>query len=457
MAVKVVMPQMGEAVVEATITKWLKAEGDSVQAYEPLVEVNTDKVDTEVPSPASGVVLKIIQPEEATVVVNGLLAWIGEPGEAIPADSGGDEPITKAQSAKETLPAPIPARAPATAKPTGLASPVAAKVAAEHGVDLAQVPGSGTNGRVTKQDVLNYLNGHAAAQQPSTPSVTSDEDRSYFISPAVARLAAQNKLDLSKIAGTGKGGRITTRDVQAYLQGRPKVADRPVSSMEPGSVIKLSPVRKSIAEHMVESVRTSPHVSTIMEADMSAVIAHRQAHKDQFTEQGARLTFTAYFIVAAAEALRAYPLVNSSWTEQGIAVHKDVNIGMATDLGEQGLIVPVIKATDRLSLLEAARTVNDLAERARHKQLQPDEVHGGTFTITNHGTSGSLFATPIINQPQCAILGVGAIQKRAVVINDAIAIRPMVYLGLTFDHRILDGAAGDHFLSAVKDRLERWT
>jgi pyruvate/2-oxoglutarate dehydrogenase complex dihydrolipoamide acyltransferase (E2) component len=455
MAIKVVMPQMGEAVVEATITKWLKAKGDQVQAYEPLVEVNTDKVDTEVPSPASGVVLKIVQPEEATVAVDGLLAWIGEPGEAIPEDGEGDE-LAKAQPIKETPPAPAPERAPTATIPKSLASPVAARVAAERGIDLAQVPGSGANGRVTKQDVLNYLNGRAAVQQPAVPVAASQEDHSYFISPAVARLAAQNKLDLSKITGTGKGGRITTRDVRTYLQGRPKAAARPVSSVESGSVIKLNPVRKSIAEHMAESVRTSPHVSTIMEADMSAVIAHRQAHKGQFAEGGARLTFTAYFVVAAAEALQAYPLVNSSWTEQGIAVHKDVNIGMATDLGEQGLIVPVIKAADQLPLLEAARTVNDLAERARHKKLQPDEVHGGTFTITNHGTSGSLFATPIINQPQCAILGVGAIQKRAVVIDDAIAIRPMVYLGLTFDHRILDGAAGDHFLSAIKDRLERW-
>jgi 2-oxoglutarate dehydrogenase E2 component (dihydrolipoamide succinyltransferase) len=207
---------------------------------------------------------------------------------------------------------------------------------------------------------------------------------------------------------------------------------------------------------MVHSKHTSPHVSTIMEADMSAVSAHRAANKALFAQDGVNLTFTVYFVAAAVAALKTYPLVNSAWTEEGIAVHESINIGMATSLGEAGLIVPVIKNADGLSLLGIARAVNDLAERARSKKLKPDDVQGGTFTITNHGTSGSLFATPIINQPQCAILGTGIIQKRAVVINDAIAIRPMVYLGLTFDHRILDGAIADYFLGKIKSTLEEW-
>ena len=226
------------------------------------------------------------------------------------------------------------------------------------------------------------------------------------------------------------------------------------ASPRPGEVISLSPVRRAIAEHMVQSKRTSPHVTTIMEADMSQVVAHREINKAEFSNAGIKLTFTPYFVAAAVSALKAYPIVNSSWSDGAIQIHQDINIGMATSLGELGLIVPVIKTADTLSLLGLARVVNDLADRARSKQLSPDEVQGGTFTITNHGISGSLFATPIINQPQCGILGVGVIQKRVIVIDDAIAIRPMVYLSLTFDHRILDGAIADYFLSKVVESLE---
>jgi 2-oxoglutarate dehydrogenase E2 component (dihydrolipoamide succinyltransferase) len=207
---------------------------------------------------------------------------------------------------------------------------------------------------------------------------------------------------------------------------------------------------------MVQSKRTSAHVTTVMEADMSAVIGHRQTHKEAFARDGVNLTFTAYFTAATVAGLRAHPIVNSSWSEEGIVIHREINIGLAVSLGEEGLIVPVVKNADRLSLLGLARTINDLSNRARARQLNPDEVQGGTFTITNHGTSGSLFASPIINQPQCAILGVGAIQKRVVVINDAIAIRPMVYISLTFDHRILDGAIADYFLGKVVESLENW-
>jgi 2-oxoglutarate dehydrogenase E2 component (dihydrolipoamide succinyltransferase) len=287
-----------------------------------------------------------------------------------------------------------------------------------------------------------------------------------FISPVVARMATEHGLDLSRIKGTGLEGRITKMDVQAYLEAGPAIAahhpetkGKPLVTREaaPGDLIPMTKMRRSIADHMVASKRTSPHVTTVMEADMSRVVAHRAEHKPIYARDGVNLTYTAYFIAAIAAALKFHPQVNSSWTDEGIRLHSGINVGMATALDDgDGLIVPVIKGADGLSLLGIARQVNDLAQRARGKNLQPDEVRGGTFTLTNHGTSGSLFATPIINQPQCGILGVGALEKRVIVIDDAIAIRPMVYISLTFDHRILDGASADYFLARVKTNLEGW-
>jgi 2-oxoglutarate dehydrogenase E2 component (dihydrolipoamide succinyltransferase) len=270
------------------------------------------------------------------------------------------------------------------------------------------------------------------------------------------------------------GGRVTKKDILAFIENQGKhitaevtpqaqveivkPADKATKAPEamPGEVIPLTPVRRSIAEHMLLSKHTSPHVTTIMEADMSRVISHREKNKEIFSREDVNLTFSAYFVSAAVVALKNYPLVNSSWTDEGIRLYKEINIGIATSLGESGLIVPVIKNADDLSLLGIARTIQDLANRARSRKLLPEEVKGGTFTMTNHGVSGSLFATPIINQPQAAILGVGIIQKRVVVIQDAIAIRPMVYLGLTFDHRILDGAIADHFLGRMVELLQTW-
>jgi 2-oxoglutarate dehydrogenase E2 component (dihydrolipoamide succinyltransferase) len=281
-------------------------------------------------------------------------------------------------------------------------------------------------------------------------------------------MATEHGLDLGRITGTGLEGRITKMDVQAYL-GRQDSAPQPAQAPAPvpapgvseppvpGDLIRLTKIRRMIAEHMVGSKRTSPHVTTVMEADLSKVVAHRASHKPVYAREGVNLTYTAYFIAAIAAALKFHPEVNSSWTDEGIRLHREINVGMATALdGGDGLIVPVIKGADRLSLLGIARQINDLAQRARNRNLQPDEVRGGTFTLTNHGISGSLFATPIINQPQCGILGVGAMEKRVVVIDDAIAIRPMVYISLTFDHRILDGANADHFLARVKANLESW-
>jgi 2-oxoglutarate dehydrogenase E2 component (dihydrolipoamide succinyltransferase) len=501
MATKVTMPIMGEGVTDATVTKWLKQVGDEVKEYDPLVEVNTDKVDTEVPSPVSGTVLKIVPEEGAVVEVEGVLAWIGEPGEEIPED-GGAPAKPKAEPKQEPKPAaPAPQPVPATptpapvpplpaaaapaqrtpaAAPRGPAtvSPLVARIAAEHSVDLARVPGTGAGGRITKQDVLNYVqSGGAAAPAPAARAGNGaavlpkfdGENMATFLSPVVKRLAQEHNLDVSRIQGSGQGGRITKQDIEALIaaggQAPMPVAPAPAARPQfppafpdaiPGEVMKLNPVRKSIAEHMVRSKHTSPHVTTIMEADMSAVFAHRAANKAAYAEQGVKLTITPYFVAAIAAACQAYPIVNSSWSDEGVAVHGQVNVGMATALEPDGLIVPVIKNAGAMNLMQIAQTVKDLSTRARAKQLKPDDVQGGTITITNHGTSGSLFATPIINQPQCAILGTGAIEKRVKVIDDALAIRPMVYLGLTFDHRILDGAVADYFLGTVKYTLESW-
>ncbi len=405
MATKVLVPLLGEGVEEVTVIKWLKKEGDSVNELEPLLEVNTDKVDTEIPAPASGTVLKIMAEEGLPAKVGAVLAFIGKPGEAVESGKVESAPQAKAKVGSQQLSVAPPATQNAVRNTDlGFISPVVAKIAAEHGVNLQQVQGTGLNGRITKNDVLNFVESGKSAAQPTIRSTQ------YAASP---------------IAGD--------------------------------QLIKHSTIRKQIAEHMIMSKHTSPHVLTVMEADMIRVVKHRSANKEIFSRDGINLTFTAYFMMAIVAGLKNYPLVNSSWTDEGVLVHKAVNLGMATSLGEDGLIVPVIKDADNLSLLAMARSVNDLANRARTKKLQPDEVKGGTFTLTNHGISGSLFAYPVINQPQCGILGVGAMQKRVVVLDDAIAIRPMVYLSFVFDHRILDGASADNFLMKVKETLENWS
>jgi 2-oxoisovalerate dehydrogenase E2 component (dihydrolipoyl transacylase) len=414
MATKVLVPLLGEGIEEVTVIKWLKKEGDSVNELEPLLEVNTDKVDTEIPAPASGTVLKILAEEGVPAKVGTVLAFIGKPGEAVEGGSGGVQSLREASPRDKTLDAkPINPQRQETLTPVqakkeiGFISPVVAKIAAEHGVNLSQVQGTGLNGRITKNDVLNYV----------------------------------------------ESGKKTMDDGQQTITHRPQSIVTPATGDQ---LIKHTVIRKQIAEHMVMSKQISPHVLTVMEADMSRVAKHRSANKEIFVRDGINLTFTAYFMMAIVAGLKAYPNVNSSWTDEGILVHKAVNLGMATSLGEEGLIVPVIKDADNLSLLAMARAVNDLAKRARSKKLQPEEVKGGTFTLTNHGISGSLFAFPVINQPQCGILGIGAMQKRVVVIEDAIAIRPMIYLSFAFDHRILDGASADWFLMKVKDTLENW-
>ena len=442
MTTEVTMPQLGESVVEGTVTKWLIGEADSVEEFEPLVEINTDKVDTEVPSPATGTILKLLVAEGETVKAGTLLAVIGQPGEQVPdvpkaLPENGDSAAPPETTAKEK--AAVPAGGglkPASGSPgtpntsrekLGFISPVVARIAAEHDVDLGQVPGTGSGGRITKKDVLAYVE----SGQPVAP----------WEEPASGELFRP------------------TEEIFGTKQAAPETA------AAAGTIQPLDAVRSRIAEHMVRSKHTSPHVTTLMEPDMGRVIAHRKAHKESFLREGANLTFTAYFVAATVEALKEFPIVNSSWSDEGIVLHKSANVGVAVSLGDEGLIVPVVKNAEQMSLLAIAKAVNDLGERARSHKLVPDEVQGGTFTITNHGVSGSLLATPIINQPQCAILGVGVLQKRAVVIEgmspsgepeDSLAIRPMVYLTLTFDHRIIDGAIGDHFLGIVVQRLQSW-
>lgn len=412
MATKVLVPKLGEGVEEVTVTKWLKKVGDPVKELEPLLEVNTDKVDTEIPAPASGTVLKIEAQEGQAARVGQLLAVIGAAGEKVDTEAPA-APVAKAsttpvQTDEMQRPQQASISRPSSAD-VGFISPVVAKIAAEHGVNLRQVQGTGLNGRITKNDVLSFVEsgkagGAAATAEGSVPRITA-------------------------LAGD--------------------------------QLLKHTPIRRQIAEHMALSQKTSPHVLTVVEADMSRVVAHRAANKEVFARDGVNLTYTAYFISAIVTGLKTYPLVNSSWTEEGVLLKQAINVGMATSLGAEGLIVPVIKNADDLSLLALARAVNDLAERARSRKLQPDEVRGGTFTLTNHGTAGSLFAMPIINQPQCGILGTGILQKRVVAVtdmngNDAVAVRPMVYLSFVFDHRILDGASADAFLMKVKGTLESW-
>jgi 2-oxoglutarate dehydrogenase E2 component (dihydrolipoamide succinyltransferase) len=427
MATQLTAPRMGEGVEELTLVKWLKEEGDPVKENESILEVETDKVVTELPSPASGVVLKRLVEEGLPVKVGDLLAWIGEPGEAIP---------EKGVTARSTI--------------------------MDAHRETAQVVG--TDG---------------VHSESSMDKTIEKPERDTFLSPLVKRMLAENNLNPSQIEGSGQNGRVTKQDVLAYLEAQGKSDTRPATLRQAQSAGRslaelveanrpertglhpISSIRRTIAQRMIESLSTSAHVLTVMEADLSRVEAHRKLNKPLFEQDGVRLTLTAYFIAAISAALKANPKVNSSWTEDGLLIHPEINIGMAVSLGEEGLIVPVIKNADTLSLLGIARQVNDLAEHARAKKLKPEEVRGGTFSLTNHGMSGSLFASPIITQPQVGILGTGMVQKRAVVLtdengSDSIAIRHMVYLSFVFDHRVLDGEGADNFLGKVKETLENW-
>jgi pyruvate/2-oxoglutarate dehydrogenase complex dihydrolipoamide acyltransferase (E2) component len=435
MGTQVVMPQLGESVVEGKISRWLKQIGEPVKLYEPIVEVETDKVTTEVTAAGEGTLLKLYANEGDVVKAGTLIAFIGVSGESAPAG--------------DTHPIPLPTgkggEAPRGNGSSARISPVVARIASEHSVDLALVHGTGEGGRVTKKDILAYVERSGSPQPAGQGQVVEPE-----------------KLEAWEQPGLGELFRPTEEVFGTAASASPSpIAPAAAATIASDEIMPLNGMRKAIADHMVMSKRTSPHVTTVFEVDLSRVVAHRNTNKAAFERDGAKLTFTPYFGMATIAALKQYPLVNSSWSESGIVLHRTVNLGIAVSLGADGLIVPVIRNADSLNLLGLARIINDLADRARRKQLKPDEVQGGTFTITNHGTSGSLFATPVINQPQCGILGVGMIQKRVVVVTqneaDAIAIHPLVYLGLTFDHRILDGNSADSFVAAIKQMLETWS
>lgn len=453
MAVKLLAPLMGEGIEEVTILGWLKKEGDPVKEFEPVVELETDKVTTEIPSPAAGVVLKIYVKVNDRVKVGQPLALIGEPGESEEGAPRSGEPVEAVEVTTEAMPEAKSAERVAQAKAAAApalsqdeasgpvkASPLVKKLAEEQGIDLSTIKGTGQGGTITKMDL--EAAGKAA---PKTEA------------------AAKHVSDLDKLMNADLRPAAKPAVTAAAPSAAPAVKPAAPASVpsEGGRLVPLSSVRRQIAERMVASKLTSAHTLTVMEADMSKVMAHRAANKAAFESQGANLTITAYLVAAIVEGLKAVPTVNSMWTNDGIFEFDHINVGVAVSLGDDGLIVPVIKNAEQLSLLGLAKQVNDLAARARTKKLMPDDVRGGTFTLTNYGTGDTLFGGPIISQPQVAILGSGTMQKRAVVVqdtegNDAITIRPMMYLSLMFDHRVLDGSGADAFLKKVKDTLQNW-
>lgn len=441
---KVIMPQLGESVVEGTLIKWLVKEGDRVEEFDSLMEVESAKVNTEIPSPASGTLLKILVAEGTTVKAGTILGWIGEPEENVPTTDGD---VLEQVSSESTQPIQTKSEEVALKQDVGrdrdlgFISPVVARLARENNVDLSLIKGTGNNNRITKKDVLQFIENSGDTEIESETAAWETPGEGDLFRPTELQFPERFKSPQSNVEK--KEEKVTPTKVQT-----------PILSGD--QIVPLTKMRKAIAAHMVMSKHTSPHVTTVMEADMKMVSDHLKIHKDLFSRQGIRLTYSSYFVAATALALRTYPLVNSSWTDNGILVKNAINIGLATSLEEEGLIVPVIKNADGYSISGLAKVIGDLVSRARNHQLKPDDVTDGTFSITNHGTAGSLFATPVINQPQAGILGVGAIKKRVVVINDAIAIRPMVYLSFTFDHRILDGSTADNFLAKIVAVLENW-
>ena len=483
MSTEVVMPQMGESIAEGTITKWLKNVGDRVERDEPLFEISTDKVDAEIPSPAAGTLTEVRFKEGDTVEVNTVVAVLNGSGAGAseaPAVASVVEPPKIEPSPQPAAPA-APAPAPATPPPppqVNAAAPATADAVTKQPQKSSPQPSTATDNSAAKTKSASDQstgNGNSTA--------TAEELRKTKSSPLVRKIAQQHGVDIEKLDGTGLSGRVTKYDILSFIEsGSPAVAETkaavpvpaaqpptsPPSELAPAPAIKpaegdriepMTVMRKKIAEHMVQSRRTSAHVTTVYEIDMTAVAKLRDRHKDSFVERsGTKLTFMPFIFQAVNKALRKFPVFNAQVSGDQIIYKRDINLGMAVAL-DWGLIVPVIKRADDLSISGLARAANDLAERARTKQLKPDEVAGGTFTITNPGVFGGLFGTPIINQPQLAILGVGKIEKRAKVIispegDDYIAIRWMAYFALSFDHRVIDGSDAERFLAYVKEVLE---
>lgn len=439
MPIDVVMPQMGESIAEGTVVKWLKKVGEKVERDEPLLEISTDKVDAEIPSPSSGTLTEIIAQEGQTVGVNSVVARIGAEGEA----AGATPPAAEATAPPPAPAAPEPAPAPQPEpKPEPKPEP-----------EPQPAP--------------------EQAETDDDEQVTSlDDRRRTKSSPLVRKIAQENNVDISKLQGSGVSGRVTKTDILDFIQ-QPKApttqqppatqqpqATRPPMSFAAGENSRIEPLsvmRRKIAQHMVLSKQTSAHVTTVFEVDFTNIDKLRRQYKDAYAERGAKLTFLPFVIQAVVAGLREFPIINASMDDASVIYHRDLNIGIAVAL-DWGLIVPVVKNADEKNILGLSKTINDLGERARTKKLSPDDVQGGTFTITNPGIYGGLFGTPIINQPQVAILGVGGVKKRPVVVEtkegDFIAIRSMCILSLTFDHRLIDGALADQFMARVKAFIE---
>jgi pyruvate dehydrogenase E2 component (dihydrolipoyllysine-residue acetyltransferase) len=439
MPTNVVMPQMGESIAEGTIVRWIKKVGDNVDRDEPLFEISTDKVDAEIPSPGAGVLTEIKVKEGETVPVNSVVAVIGVAGEkASGAGAGAADKVPPPEGGSHAAVTEMPEAAvgqPESASPASTSAPGGAT--ADRDGAAAEKAGSGT----------------------------LEADLRQRSSPLVRRIAKEHNVDIRQISGTGISGRVTKNDILGFIQAAPKAS--PAGAMrtvghipayKPGDKVEIVPMtimRKKIAEHMVLSAHTSPHVYSVYEIDFHRLSQLRDKKKAEYERSGAKLTYTALIAKVVVDALRAFPLVNASIDGDNIVYKKDINLGIAVAL-EQGLIVPVIRNADEKNLVGLSRAIDGLAARARSKKLSPDEVQGGTFTITNPGVFGAVYGLPLINQPQVAILGVGAIEKRAVVVNDAIAIHPTCHLSLGYDHRLVDGADAGRFLSYIKERLEKF-
>jgi pyruvate dehydrogenase E2 component (dihydrolipoamide acetyltransferase) len=517
MPTNVIMPQMGESIAEGTLTKWLKKPGDAVKRDEPLFEISTDKVDAEIPSPGAGTLLEILVPEGQTVAINTVVAVLGEAGEQVSAPPAApvSPPAPPAEDSTKGVQAAAPAAPPAPAVPALPApsqkSPVLAAPAApaEDPTKVVQAAAPATPpAPAVPEPPAPSQQSPSLSSSPPRPGESQEELRKRRSSPVVRAIAEEKGVDISRIPGTGISGRVTKQDIEAFLAGgappaaapasapapsqkSPEIspapveaagvlaarpADAPVPARAPapsstalafpsGSSVRVEPMsamRRKIAQRMVESKQTSAHVTTVFEVDYSSIAKVRNRVKARFEEQyGTKLSYLPFLLRAAVAALKARPLVNASIVGDDVVYHREVNLGVAVSL-DWGLIVPVIRRADDLSLVGLARAANDLAARARAKKLVPDEVAGGTFTVTNHGSFGSLFATPVINQPQVAIMGVGAIEKRPKVVempdgSDSLAIKTMGYVALTFDHRLIDGAEGDAFVNVVKATLESGT
>jgi pyruvate dehydrogenase E2 component (dihydrolipoamide acetyltransferase) len=441
MPTDIIMPQMGESIVEGTITKWLKKQGDKVQRDEPLFEISTDKVDAEIPAPASGVLQEIKVMEGTTVGVNtivGTIAADGEsaatkPAQSAPAKSTAPERKEEVRSATADTPASSQAPSPSPSQASSedeetRSSPLVRKIAREHGVNLAQVSGTGLGGRITKQDILSFIDNQSSAPGATSPSV-----------PVAASSPVASSASTSA--------------------PRPSGPAAPVQY--PGDLVPMTNMRKIIAQRMIESRRTSAHVHCMYEVDFTRIVSLRAKHKNGFEQRhGVRLTFMPFFVRAAIIALQQWPVINA-WIEgDNVRYHRNINVGIAVAL-DWGLIVPVLKNAGDLNFLGLQRGITDLGERARTKKLKPEDVEGSTFTVTNPGQFGAVFGLPIINQPNSAIMGVGGITKQPLVVtdkegNDSIAIRSVVHLTLGYDHRLIDGAVADQFMALVKKTLEGW-